>query len=92
MEEIEAFNNDKMKFYIIRYSKAMNPRMIQFIRRDGIFNSNLCIEDIYQAQSHLIPNPLLLLYIPSDKGVEITHGYQLQFLPHRSLRFCISYK
>ena len=92
MEEIEAFDNDKMKFYIIRYLKAMNPRMIHFIRKDGIFNANLCIKNIYQAQSHLIPIPLLLLYIPSDKGVEITHGYQLQIFPQLSLRFCISFK
>ena len=37
---------------------------------------------IFEAQPHSIAKPLLLPYIPSDKGVEITHGYQLQKFPH----------
>ena len=49
LEEIEAFNHhDKMKFYIIQYTKAMKTGVIHFIRGYGIINANVSIEDIYQ--------------------------------------------
>ena len=56
----------------------MNPRVIHFIRRFGIINANVYVEDIYQTQSHLIPKSITFTLHPSDKGAEITHGYPLQ--------------